>query len=253
MHKFNNNNLNNIKKNFDEKAKTNISTSTDNFDYESKESFFSLGAVAGFAALALIVGITANNIFKNNDNSVSKSTTETALKLVQEEVIDENVSDVEDYEKYAAVEISTEELNTEESLPPEITEDTNTSTEELPIIQENNTEDIPQSWPNDYCYPTDTYCITSEEYADSTYNICFASPKDSLVYAVYSGIVLETGYADTLGNYIKIKNDDGAMITYGHLGSISCSNNDKVSKGSTIGTVGANCNLAAPAVVIYIN
>jgi murein DD-endopeptidase MepM/ murein hydrolase activator NlpD len=58
------------------------------------------------------------------------------------------------------------------------------------------------------------------------------------VQNVAAGTVLETGYNDTVGNFIRIQTCDGARIDYFHLNSISVLPNQQVGLDQVIGSAG---------------
>lgn len=69
------------------------------------------------------------------------------------------------------------------------------------------------------------------------------APKDTPVYPIASGIVLETGNGAISGNYVKVAHENGAVISYyGHLNSVECQKGQQVTKQTVIGKVGNSGN-----------
>lgn len=62
------------------------------------------------------------------------------------------------------------------------------------------------------------------------------------VIATGSGVVGETGYSTSLGNFIVINHQNSYQTTYGHLSKIDVQKNQKVSIMSIIGKVGNTGN-----------
>lgn len=58
------------------------------------------------------------------------------------------------------------------------------------------------------------------------------------VYSVADGIVVDTGFEVTYGNYILIKLEDGITVKYGHLKEILVDNGEQVDQGQEIGKLG---------------
>jgi len=73
--------------------------------------------------------------------------------------------------------------------------------------------------------------ITSELYFHD--GIDYSVPQNIEIYPVHEGIVLETGFNENDGYYIVISHDNQLKSKYTHLGSISCSKDQRV----TINTV----------------
>jgi murein DD-endopeptidase MepM/ murein hydrolase activator NlpD len=79
----------------------------------------------------------------------------------------------------------------------------------------------------------------SREFGPSHYGIDIAASQFSPVVAAASGIVLNTGWDSLYGNYIVIEHDKNYSTFYGHLNSIDVLNDNRVSGGQVIGTVGS--------------
>lgn len=58
------------------------------------------------------------------------------------------------------------------------------------------------------------------------------------VYSVADGIVVDTGFEVTYGNYILIELEDGITVKYGHLKEILVDNGEQVVQGQKIGKLG---------------
>ena len=65
-----------------------------------------------------------------------------------------------------------------------------------------------------------------------------ANEKGTFIKAAFSGTVIETGYTDIAGNYIKIKSDNDIQTFYGHIQFIFVKSGEQVLKGQTVATVG---------------
>lgn len=61
-----------------------------------------------------------------------------------------------------------------------------------------------------------------------------------------NGKVIETGFKEDLGNYIKISHKYGFESIYGHLSKISVKKGQDVKKGQTIGKVGQTGKVTGP-------
>jgi murein DD-endopeptidase MepM/ murein hydrolase activator NlpD len=68
--------------------------------------------------------------------------------------------------------------------------------------------------------------------------IDIASPKRSVI-TTGSGWIKETGYSNSLGNFVKIDHGNTYETTYGHLSSVSVKSGDFVILGDKIGIVGS--------------
>ncbi|MBQ4100849.1 MAG: M23 family metallopeptidase [Oscillospiraceae bacterium] len=73
---------------------------------------------------------------------------------------------------------------------------------------------------------------------DKHTGVDLAAGKGSAIYPTLSGRVVETGYSNILGNYIKIKHNDDIISVYGHCSEILVEDFDVVSQDSVIGLVG---------------
>lgn len=69
-------------------------------------------------------------------------------------------------------------------------------------------------------------------------HINIAGDIGDAVYSVADGIVEETGFDTTYGNYILIELEDGITVKYGHLKEILVDNGEQVSQGQEIGKLG---------------
>lgn len=73
-----------------------------------------------------------------------------------------------------------------------------------------------------------------------------AAPTGTPVLAAADGTVLEADYNGTDGNYVKIQHADGYVTIYKCLASYSVAENDVVSQGDPIGTVGSTGRSTGP-------
>ena len=67
-----------------------------------------------------------------------------------------------------------------------------------------------------------------------------AAPEGQKVTAASEGIVVTTGSDNHSGNFVILNHGDNITSVYAHLSTITVSENDKVKKGTQIGTVGSS-------------
>lgn len=65
-----------------------------------------------------------------------------------------------------------------------------------------------------------------------------AAGKGTFIKSAFGGEVIETGYSDIAGNYIKIRNNEYQQTLYCHTQFIFVNKGDKILKGQIIATVG---------------
>ncbi len=68
--------------------------------------------------------------------------------------------------------------------------------------------------------------------------IDIANEKGVFIKAAFDGVVLNTGYTDISGNYIKIQSENEIQTFYGHIQFSFVNIGDRVLKGQVIATVG---------------
>lgn len=73
-----------------------------------------------------------------------------------------------------------------------------------------------------------------------------AAPKGTNVFPLCEGVVTETGYVSSWGNYITIDHGDGLTSSYAHCQEIFFRAGDSVSMGDVIATVGATGMATGP-------
>lgn len=83
-------------------------------------------------------------------------------------------------------------------------------------------------------------------------HITIASPKGTPVYACMSGTVISAEYDYKNGNKVEVKNDDGTVIYYTHLDTMSVSAGATVNAGDSIGTVGASGLATGPCLGLWL-
>ncbi|MBE6878892.1 MAG: M23 family metallopeptidase [Ruminococcaceae bacterium] len=76
--------------------------------------------------------------------------------------------------------------------------------------------------------------------------IDIAAEKGVFIKAAFDGKVIETGYTDVAGNYIKIKTDDEMQTFYGHTQFVLVQENENIIKGQIIATVGDTGMVTGP-------
>ena len=68
--------------------------------------------------------------------------------------------------------------------------------------------------------------------------IDLAAPKNTPVYSINAGIVIQSGFVRGYGNYIVIEHEDGYKSAYAHLNTIKVKKGEKVDGTFVIGSVG---------------
>ena len=66
------------------------------------------------------------------------------------------------------------------------------------------------------------------------------------IYSVASGKVISAGFAGGYGRYVRVKNNDGKIVTYAHMSKMVTAKGRKVKRGTYIGKVGMTGNASAP-------
>ncbi len=64
--------------------------------------------------------------------------------------------------------------------------------------------------------------------------------------AVKSGVVIDTGYSESYGNWIKYRTYDNYEILYAHLSSVTAEKNQKIKQGDVIAYTGSTGNSTGP-------
>ena len=73
-----------------------------------------------------------------------------------------------------------------------------------------------------------------------------AAGKGTFIKAAFKGKVVETGYTDIAGNYIKIESDNDIHTFYGHTQFIFVNPGDVILEGQIIATVGDTGRVTGP-------
>ncbi|MBE6886999.1 MAG: M23 family metallopeptidase [Ruminococcaceae bacterium] len=76
--------------------------------------------------------------------------------------------------------------------------------------------------------------------------IDIAAAKGTFIKASFEGKVIETGYTDVAGNYIKIETNENLHTFYGHTQFVFVKQGDYVLKGQVIATVGDTGMVTGP-------
>ncbi|MEG0894443.1 MAG: M23 family metallopeptidase [Oscillospiraceae bacterium] len=76
--------------------------------------------------------------------------------------------------------------------------------------------------------------------------LCLKADRGTSIYSFSEGTVIETGFAADLGNYITIDHGNGLKSQYEHCTEILKKQNDNVSMGDVIATVGATGKATGP-------
>jgi len=69
--------------------------------------------------------------------------------------------------------------------------------------------------------------------------IDYRAPRGTIVHAAASGIITEAAYDGGYGNTVRIDHKNGYITTYAHLSNMTVIPGEAVTKGDTIGNVGA--------------
>ncbi len=64
--------------------------------------------------------------------------------------------------------------------------------------------------------------------------------------AVKSGVVIDTGYSNSYGNWVKYKTYDNYVIMYAHLTSVDVEKNQKIKQGQVLAHTGSTGNSTGP-------
>lgn len=95
----------------------------------------------------------------------------------------------------------------------------------------------------DWIWPTESHVISSA-FGENPLNGHFSDhinimgEKGDSVYAVTEAVVVETGFMAEAGNYCVIEDSAGSRICYGHLKTVLVKEQQKVSQGEQLGTLG---------------
>ncbi|MEG0021111.1 MAG: M23 family metallopeptidase [Oscillospiraceae bacterium] len=73
-----------------------------------------------------------------------------------------------------------------------------------------------------------------------------ASEKGTFIKAAFSGTVINAGYSNVAGNYIRIKTDDTLQSFYGHCQFLFMKEGDSVLQGQVIASVGQSGMATGP-------
>lgn len=107
-----------------------------------------------------------------------------------------------------------------------------------------------------YCWPTDSYYLTSEYgyrihpitgQVDSFHNgIDLGARTGTPVYAIQDGMISRASWYYGYGNCIELDCGTGITALYGHLSGYNCSYGQYVTKGQVIGYVGSTGQSTGP-------
>jgi murein DD-endopeptidase MepM/ murein hydrolase activator NlpD len=70
--------------------------------------------------------------------------------------------------------------------------------------------------------------------------------ENTLIQASAKGIVVEAGWDEDLGRYVKLDHDFQLQTLYGHLNNVLVRKGDHVPKGASIGLLGSTGNSTGP-------
>lgn len=80
----------------------------------------------------------------------------------------------------------------------------------------------------------------------------FAGYVGDGIYAVYDGIIGETGYSELEGNYVVLLLENETRVVYGHLQKIIVSEGESVSKGEQIAALGQTGMATGPCLSLRV-
>lgn len=95
--------------------------------------------------------------------------------------------------------------------------------------------DIDPRVTSDYGYRTHPVTGQKNKFHNGT---DLAAPLGTAVTSATNGVVDDAGYDDLLGNYARVKDENGYSYTFGHLGSTGVAPGDAISAGDVIGKQG---------------
>lgn len=110
---------------------------------------------------------------------------------------------------------------------------------------------------SDWCWPTVSKKVSGVygKQANGSYsnhvNIAGASGDD--IYAVADGIVTETAYKASWGNYIIVDLGEGIIVKYGFLKDVKVSAGDEVQQGQVIATLGQTGMAVGPNLLFAVS
>ena len=78
------------------------------------------------------------------------------------------------------------------------------------------------------------------------YGVDIPAATGTSIGASRSGTVIEVGYTNARGNYLKVQHDDGLVTLYQHCDSILAQKGDTVAQDQTIATVGSTGKVTGP-------
>ena len=73
------------------------------------------------------------------------------------------------------------------------------------------------------------------------------------IYAVADGVVLETAFESTAGNFIIVDLGDGVTVKYGHLKEIKVSEGEEIKQGQVIATLGQTGMATGPNLMFAVS
>lgn len=88
--------------------------------------------------------------------------------------------------------------------------------------------------------------MTSRLWASFHTGLDFAAPTGTPIFAVASGVILQTGWAGPYGNRTVERLPDGTELWYAHQSEIGVRPGQSVLAGQTIGKIGATGNTTGP-------
>ena len=100
----------------------------------------------------------------------------------------------------------------------------------------------------DYCAPVDGKISSGFGPGANQFHcgVDLAAEKGTDIAAFADGVVSETGFDATLGNYVVLAHANGCTTLYAHCGSISAAEGDSVTMGRKIAEVGASGTATGP-------
>lgn len=93
------------------------------------------------------------------------------------------------------------------------------------------------------------YVVSSEygpRWGTNHNGIDLAAPSGTPIYASSNGVVIDSGYSGSAGNYVIIQHSDGIYTSYFHMSRRAARNNQKLKRGELIGYVGSTGDSTGP-------
>lgn len=109
---------------------------------------------------------------------------------------------------------------------------------------------------SDWSWPTESRDVSVfygiQENGRDSDHINIAGTSGDEIYAVADGVVVETAFTGTYGNYILVDLGEGLTVRYGHLKEIKVSEGDEIGQDQVIGTMGQTGTATGPNLLFEV-